>query len=160
MRKLFLLLTAMACLGMAGCLGPEGAIKDAIRAKLKDPASATFSDFVGPKTLKDDLGMCSGSGSVMYVQVNSKNSYGGYTGKQQWVAFLDSGGKLGMIDPVVGPIDEVRTELLELWKVCEDIGRLYGGVLFAKRLALLGDFSSCEKIEEYRRQEANRTPGF
>lgn len=52
--------------------------KDAVRAKLKDPGSAQFKDvffFRG----KDNIPITCG-------QVNSKNSFGGYTGYQHFVS--------------------------------------------------------------------------
>lgn len=141
MHRFFMLLAVLVCFGLAGCENTEENIKDAIRAKLRDPASATFSDFVDPRKLEQDVSKRRFP-RVMYVQVNAKNSFGGYTGKQEWVAFLDSKGKVEEIGPVVGPTDDMRAELHRL---CDD-GNVMS-ILFAERLASLGDLSCLEIIE-------------
>lgn len=61
-----------------------------VRAKLKDPASAVFSQvrIVG-----------SGVDQRVCGLVNAKNSFGGYTGDQRFVSFLSAVAYVGEDDP-------------------------------------------------------------
>lgn len=63
-------------------------VEDAIRNELKDPDSAKFS---GMTTPRKEVMVQNGNfvyGYSICVFVNAKNSYGGYTGKQLYWAFL------------------------------------------------------------------------
>ena len=79
----------LVCAGaflVAGCLSDQEALKldaeKAVKAMLKDPASAQFSGLYVVFEPPDDgvrrVAVCG--------YVNARNSYGGYTGKQRFVA--------------------------------------------------------------------------
>ncbi len=76
---------------------------DAVRARLKDPDSAEFSGtFVSRKA----------GPPVVCGYVNSKNSFGGFAGKQRFVS-------ASAADTVVTEEDMADGEMDELWsKVC------------------------------------------
>ncbi|WP_421531962.1 hypothetical protein [Lelliottia amnigena] len=69
----------------------KSVIESAIREQLKDPDSANFSEFTEPRkevmVEKSDFVY----GYSLCVLVNAKNSYGGYTGKQQYWVFMRNG---------------------------------------------------------------------
>lgn len=54
--------------------------KEKIKERLKDPDSAIFSDVYFNRTQKDQI-------DVICGKVNSKNSFGGYSGDQHFMAF-------------------------------------------------------------------------
>ncbi|ELY4307188.1 hypothetical protein SMZ82_002439 [Cronobacter malonaticus] len=63
-------------------------VEDAIRNELKDPESARFSDMTPPKK---EVMVEQGNfvyGYSLCVNVNAKNSYGGYVGKQLYWVFM------------------------------------------------------------------------
>ena len=63
-------------------------VEDAIRNELKDPESARFSDMTHPKK---EVMVEQGNfvyGYSLCVNVNAKNSYGGYVGKQLYWVFM------------------------------------------------------------------------
>lgn len=62
--------------------------QDNVRARLKDPASATFKGEFVAKT------------GIPCGEVNSKNSFGGYTGYQRYMA---SGGGLAVLESDMAP---------------------------------------------------------
>ena len=62
--------------------------QDNVRARLKDPASATFKGEFVSKT------------GIPCGEVNSKNSFGGYTGYQRYMA---SGGGLAVLESDMAP---------------------------------------------------------
>ncbi|MFT1618124.1 hypothetical protein [Enterobacter kobei] len=66
-------------------------IESAIRDQLKDPESAKFSEFTEPRkeVIVENRNFVYGYSSCVYV--NAKNSYGGYTGKQLYWAFMRNG---------------------------------------------------------------------
>ncbi|WP_410707004.1 hypothetical protein [Citrobacter braakii] len=71
-------------------------IKNHMNSILKDPESARYTFQPTFKGYSQDGSMSDSSGGVRYgyvapVLVNAKNSYGGYTGNQQYV-FMFSGG--------------------------------------------------------------------
>lgn len=73
-------------------------VKDHFNATLKDPESARYTFMPTYKGYSQDGSLSDTGGGVKYgyvipVLVNAKNSYGGYTGNQQY-AFLFSGGVL------------------------------------------------------------------
>lgn len=65
----------------------QGTIKDA----LKDPDSAKFSDFspLRKEVMVENRNFVYGYSTCVFV--NAKNSYGGYTGKQLYWAFIRNG---------------------------------------------------------------------
>lgn len=73
---------------LAACSGEESAAKNAVLVDLKDPDSAKFGDF----QMVGRDGAC--------LEVNARNSFGGYTGatymslikiEGEWAALTDSG---------------------------------------------------------------------
>ena len=71
-------------------------IKDRISSVLKDPESARYAFEPPFKGYSQDGSMSSTGGGVTYgyvagVQVNAKNSYGGYTGNQLYVFIFSNG---------------------------------------------------------------------
>ncbi len=56
------------------------ALQDGVRASLKDPTSAQFGQHKAGSNAK--------GGTIVCGWVNAKNSYGGYTGKQPYLALL------------------------------------------------------------------------
>lgn len=71
-------------------------IKSHMASILKDPESARYSFEPPFKGYSQDGSLSSTSGGVMYgqivgVQVNAKNSYGGYTGNQLYVFMFSNG---------------------------------------------------------------------
>lgn len=65
------------------------AMKDKIRAQLKDPTSSEFRGVFFSET---------GGAKVVCGEVNSKNAFGGYTGFQRFIA----GGKLVFLEEDTG----------------------------------------------------------
>lgn len=63
------ILFALVLLALAGC-GERSEIEDAVRARLKDPSSAQFGTLV----------FLTPSRSHACIEVNAKNSLGGYVG--------------------------------------------------------------------------------
>uniref|UniRef100_UPI0035C67D96 hypothetical protein n=1 Tax=Serratia quinivorans TaxID=137545 RepID=UPI0035C67D96 len=63
-------------------------VEDAIRVELKDPESARFSNMTKPRkeVMVEKGNFVYGYSTCVYV--NAKNSYGGYSGKQLYWAFL------------------------------------------------------------------------
>lgn len=76
-----LALLASSCADPGDHPTPEDALlleaQEAVRAELKDPDSARFTDEITTTVLPSIGAVCFGS-------VNSKNSYGGYTGAQHY----------------------------------------------------------------------------
>lgn len=71
-------------------------IKNYFNKVLKDPYSAQFTFEAPYKGLSQDGALSSTNGGVLYghvvpVQVNAKNSYGGYTGNQLYVFIFSNG---------------------------------------------------------------------
>ena len=70
----------MATTALSGCGGAEHTLleeaQDAVRERLRDPASAVFNDQITAVYLERGL-VCSGS-------VNSRNGFGGMTGDQSY----------------------------------------------------------------------------
>lgn len=71
-------------------------IKNYMASALKDPESARYTFEPPFKAYSQDGSMASTSGGVIYgyasgVQVNAKNSYGGYTGNQLYVFMFSNG---------------------------------------------------------------------
>jgi len=71
-------------------------IKNHFNKILKDPYTAQFTFETPYKGLSQDGAMSSTNGGVLYghvvpVQVNAKNSYGGYTGNQLYVFMFSNG---------------------------------------------------------------------
>ncbi|MDP9706630.1 UNVERIFIED_ORG: hypothetical protein J2W64_003844 [Rahnella aquatilis] len=71
-------------------------IKNYMASALKDPESARYTFEQPFKAYSQDGSMASTSGGVIYgyasgVQVNAKNSYGGYTGNQLYVFMFSNG---------------------------------------------------------------------
>lgn len=71
-------------------------IKNHFNKILKDPYSAQFTFEAPYKGLSQDGALSSTNGGVHYghivpVQVNAKNSYGGYTGNQLYVFMFSNG---------------------------------------------------------------------
>lgn len=66
-------------------------IESTIREQLKDPDSAKFSGFTEPRkeVMVEQRNFVYGYSSCVFV--NAKNSYGGYTGKQLYWAFIRNG---------------------------------------------------------------------
>ncbi|WJM80441.1 hypothetical protein [Pectobacterium brasiliense] len=69
----------------------QNLIESAIRENLKDPDSAKFSGFTEPRreVMVENRNFVYGYSSCVFV--NAKNSYGGYTGKQLFWAFIRNG---------------------------------------------------------------------
>ena len=70
---------AILLLCLSGCAPGEMATKDAIKRRLKDPSSVQFEEF---RAVQD--------GKIGCIKVNSKNSFGGYTGYSLMAVDLDS----------------------------------------------------------------------
>ncbi len=71
-------------------------VKKHMSAVLKDPESARYTFETPFKGYSQDGSMSSTNGGVIYgyilgVQVNAKNSYGGYTGNQLYVFMFSNG---------------------------------------------------------------------
>lgn len=71
-------------------------IKNHMNSILKDPESARYTFEPPFKAYSQDGSLSSTNGGVMYgyvagVQVNAKNSYGGYTGNQLFVFMFSNG---------------------------------------------------------------------
>lgn len=66
----------------------EALVEGAIRDQLKDPDSAKFSGFTEPRkeVMVEQKNFVYGYSTCVFV--NAKNSYGGYTGKQLYWAFI------------------------------------------------------------------------
>ena len=69
-------------------------IMSKVKEKMKDPDSAKF-EFTKfsehpMKGYVDEEGIITEAGWLISFYVNGKNSYGGYAGKQQWLAFFIS----------------------------------------------------------------------
>jgi hypothetical protein len=66
----------------------QSLVEGAIREQLKDPDSAKFSGFTTPRreVMVDQRKFIYGYSTCVFV--NAKNSYGGYTGKQLYWAFI------------------------------------------------------------------------
>lgn len=73
-------------------------IEDAIRENLKDPDSARFYDFTSPRkeVMVENKKFVYGYSACVFV--NAKNSYGGYTGKKLYWAFIRNGRVLRIQD--------------------------------------------------------------
>ncbi|MEX0563093.1 hypothetical protein AB3X30_05505 [Raoultella terrigena] len=69
----------------------QALIESSIREQLKDPDSAKFSGFTEPRkeVMVEQRNFVYGYSSCVFV--NAKNSYGGYTGKQLYWAFIRNG---------------------------------------------------------------------
>lgn len=69
----------------------QSLVESAIRGQLKDPDSAQFSGFTEPRkeVMVEKSNFVYGYSSCVFV--NAKNSYGGYTGKQLYWAFIRNG---------------------------------------------------------------------
>jgi len=90
--RLWGVVTAAACVLLAGCSEYDGRL-ELVRAKLKDPASAQFTN------VRDEKGILCGF-------VNAKNELGGYTGPR---AFIVSGTVVVIDDPQANAIERART---------------------------------------------------
>lgn len=66
----------------------QSLVESAIRDQLKDPDSAKFSGFTAPRkeVMVEQRDFIYGYSTCVFV--NAKNSYGGYTGKQLYWAFI------------------------------------------------------------------------
>lgn len=88
----------------------KDALFDGVRSSLKDPGSAQFGDYVA--------GLNSKNGIVVCGWVNAKNSYGGYTGKQPYLAlYLPDNGKF-----YVQKIGSAPAEQTAVLSVCSRMG--------------------------------------
>ena len=103
--------------------------KKAVIAKLVDPASAQFSDFTERKTVPDVYGS-----SIMRVNVNAKNSFGGYTGAKEWVVIFDSSGKVTN----VGSKEELHRRFIDEVEKNMKPDKVIFAVFAAENLALMG----------------------
>lgn len=113
MKTLTKMLLLSVVLGLSGCENAmfDNSMKKAVRSELKDPDSAKWGEVYSYK-------------NRACLEVNSKNSYGGYTGKQvAWLHTYDSGG-----DWYVDKIDE--------------------GICFVNPLKELVDIDEAEKAAE------------
>ena len=109
MKRTLLLLALAAALALTGCLNSdEKKAKEAINAKLTDPKSAIFTGFIGRKTVPE----AKVTQTVARIHVNSKNSFGGYTGAKEWAVIFDKDGKVVN----VGLREELAKEYLALYK--------------------------------------------
>jgi hypothetical protein len=74
----------------------EMMIEDAVKNKLKDPDSAKFKNITGPYKAYGNIGAAYGgdikfAGWVYYVDVNARNSFGGYSGHKKWIVGIQGG---------------------------------------------------------------------
>ena len=109
MRNIFLILLIVVGMitTLTGCTSSvERESKKAIRAKLVDPNSAIFTNFIGPQTIPQWEFSYRG-GKLIRVNVNAKNRMGGYVGTAEWVVIFDHDGKI----TDVGPGDEITERL-------------------------------------------------
>ena len=112
MRKISLICVGIAIIAIAGVLlypqykewSYQQKAKQAITAKLIDPTSPLFSNFTNLRTVPEGLGK-----AIMRVNVNAKNSFGGYIGAKAWVVTFD--GKSGSVTHAE-PEEEWRTRLI------------------------------------------------
>ncbi|RWR50638.1 hypothetical protein EOW65_06710 [Sinirhodobacter ferrireducens] len=108
-----MIIVSSACFGADETTGPRtltetetARMEDAIRSQLRDPDSAKFSDIVAD-----------GNSAMITVcgNVNSKNGYGGYTGKIPFSVFLMPNGDV----PSIGEGDLMFETVM---KICADVG--------------------------------------
>lgn len=68
---------------LVGCSSAEKEMLDGVRAQLKDPNSAEFSQLKHHE-------LSDGSGRLLCGMVNSKNSYGGYVGARPFTVAMST----------------------------------------------------------------------